>query len=109
MLFRSAEIARCWHGTGEILDPHTAVGLHAARRHLAEHATTPMVALATAHAAKFPDAIERAIGLRPPLPAYMADLIGRHERFTVVANDQAEIERFIRENVDQDRALKAAS
>lgn len=68
-----------------------------------------MVSLATAHAAKFPDAIEAAIGMRPPLPPYMADLLGKPERFSVVPNDQAQIECFIRKRVDQGRSLKTAS
>ena len=105
----SAEIARCWHGSSELVDPHTAVGIHAARKALEADPVTPMVVLGTAHAAKFPDAIERAIGVRPPLPAYMADLLGRQERFTVLPNEQAAIERFIRERVDRNRALKTAS
>jgi threonine synthase len=104
-----AEIARCWHQASELVDPHTAVGIHAARKSLAADPATPMVALATAHAAKFPDAIERAIGVRPPLPAYMADLLGKPERFTVLPNDQAAIERYIRDSVDQGRVLKTAS
>ncbi len=105
----SAEIARCWHRASELVDPHTAVGVHAARRRLSRDPTTPMIVLGTAHAAKFPDAIERAIGLRPPLPAHLADLLGRQERFSVVANDQAAIEGFIRERVDQNRAVRTAS
>ena len=105
----AAEIARCWHQAAELVDPHTAVGIHVARAALGRDPATPMVVLGTAHAAKFPDAIEKAIGLRPPLPAFMADLLGRPERFTVLANDQAAIERFIRERVDQGRALKTAS
>ena len=103
------EIARCWHQAGELVDPHTAVGVHVARDAAARRPAVPMVVLGTAHAAKFPHAIERAIGLRPPLPAYMADLLGRPERFTVLPNDQAAIERFIRDRVDQNRALKTAS
>ena len=47
--------------------------------------------------------------IRPPLPAHLAELLGRQERFTVVANDQAAIERFIRDKVDAGRALKSAS
>ena len=105
----SAEIARCWHRSAELVDPHTAIGVHVARRRLEADPATPMVVLGTAHAAKFPDAIERAVGIRPPLPAYMADLLGRRERFTVVPNDQTAIERFIRGRVDQNRALKTAS
>ena len=82
-----AEIARCWHGAAELLDPHTAVGVHAGRRSLAANPGTPMVALGTAHPAKFPDAIERAVGLRPPLPAFMAELLDRPERVTVLPNE----------------------
>ena len=51
-----------------------------------------MVALATAHPAKFPDAVERATGVRPSLPAHLADLIDRRERFTVLPNDQGAVE-----------------
>ncbi len=105
----AAEIARCWHQAGELVDPHTAVGLHVARQVQAKDPATPMVVLGTAHAAKFPDAIERAIGIRPPLPAHLAELLGRQERFTVVPNDQGAIERFIRDKVDAGRALKSAS
>ena len=107
-----AEIARCWHRCGELVDPHTAVGLHVARRVQArgtKNPATPMVVLGTAHAAKFPDAIERAIGVRPPLPAHLAELLGRQERFTAIPNDQGAIERFIRSRVDAGRALKTAS
>ena len=65
---------------GEMLDPHTAIGLHAARA--ADIApTVPVVTLATAHPAKFPDAVERATGLRPGLPARVGDLFAREERF----------------------------
>ena len=105
----AAEIARCWHQASELVDPHTAVGVHVAREAVRKDPATPMVVLGTAHAAKFPDAIERAIGMRPPLPAYMADLLGRPERFEVLANDQAAIERFIRARVDRGRAMKTAS
>ena len=105
----AAEIARCWHQSSELVDPHTAVGLHVARAAAARDPATPMVVLGTAHAAKFPDAIEHAIGMRPPLPPFMADMLGKTERVTVLPNDQGEIERFIRSRVDQGRALKAAS
>ena len=105
----TAEIARCWHQCGELVDPHTAVGVHVARASAATDPRTPMVVLGTAHAAKFPDAIERAIGVRPPLPAYMADLLGKPERFEILPNDQAVLEGFVRARVDQGRALKTAS
>ncbi|TNC10881.1 threonine synthase, partial [Methylobacterium terricola] len=72
-------------------------GVRAARRLLADDPATPVVALATAHAAKFPDAVEAATGVRPALPPHLSDLLGRRERFTVLPNDEAAVERAIRE------------
>ena len=80
--------------TGMTLDPHSAVGLAAARRHA--NPAQPMVTLATAHPAKFPDAVREAIGEETPLPARMADLYERPERMTVLPNDLTTIEDFIR-------------
>jgi threonine synthase len=91
------EIARVYNESGYVLDPHTAVAVSAARRALARDRATPMIVLGTAHPAKFPDAVARSIGLRPPLPAHLADLMKRPEHFTVVANDRYAIERFVRE------------
>jgi threonine synthase len=65
---------------GEVIDPHTAVGLAAARRQALPDAV-PVVTLATAHPAKFGDAVERATGVRPSLPARVGDLFAREERF----------------------------
>jgi threonine synthase len=87
-------IARVFRTTGEVICPHTAVGVKVAEEHLGR---APMVTLATAHPAKFPDAVERATGLRPPLPKRMADLYDRPERVTVIANDLAAIEKLIEE------------
>jgi threonine synthase len=101
-----AEIAATWTEAGYLLDPHSAVGVRAARALLAEEPNTPVVALATAHPAKFPDAVERATGLRPPLPPHLADLMERRERFTVLPNEQAAVEAFIRERA---RAVRAAA
>ena len=81
--------------TGYLLDPHTAVGLHVAREK-AERGT-PMVTLATAHPAKFPDAVEAACGIRPPLPARSGDLMARVERSTLVANELNALEDLIRQ------------
>ncbi len=68
---------------GEVLDPHSAIGLAAARR--AElPAEIPVVTLATAHPAKFAEAVERATGLRPPVPARVGDLHERQERYDVL-------------------------
>ncbi len=67
--------------TGQVIDPHTGVALAAARR---ADLDVPMVTLATAHPAKFRDAVERATGARPPLPARVGDLFERQERFTTL-------------------------
>ncbi len=91
------EIGATHREAGYLLDPHTAIGVRAARTALARDPATPRVVLATAHPAKFPDAVEKASGIRPELPAHLADLYARDERFSVVANDQGAVERFIRE------------
>lgn len=70
--------------TGMLIDPHTAVGVHAALTAKPEGVT---VALACAHPAKFPDAVERATGTRPELPPALSDLLTRPERFEVLEND----------------------
>ena len=76
-----AEAMRWAHAeAGQTIDPHTAIGLAAARR-AALPADVPVVTLATAHAAKFRDAVERATGTRPALPARVGDLFDREERF----------------------------
>ncbi len=90
----SATIRTMHERTGEILCPHTAVGVKVAEDHLG---STPMITLATAHPAKFPDAVEAATGIRPPLPNRMADLYLRPERVTEVANDLASLETLIKE------------
>ena len=90
------EMRRTHRETGHILDPHTAVGVSAARRAMAADAATPMIVLGTAHPAKFPDAVEKATGIRPPLPPHMEDLMSRPERFTVLPNDLGTVETFIR-------------
>ena len=79
--------------TGHVLCPHTAIGVGAA-----EAVSGPVVALATAHAAKFPDAVEAACGQRPALPARMADLYERDERFTVLPNDLDALKGHIRKS-----------
>ncbi len=93
-----AEIARTYAETGLVIDPHSAIGVHAGRRLLETNPRTPVVALATAHAAKFPDAVAEAVGgARPALPQHLADLFDRKETFSRVANDQAAVETFIRQ------------
>lgn len=81
---------------GELLDPHTAIGLHAARR-AGIAADIPVVTLATAHPAKFPDAVERATGLRPPLPARVGDLFAREESYVELPGTYEAVRRHILE------------
>ncbi|MCK6451681.1 MAG: threonine synthase [Alphaproteobacteria bacterium] len=89
-----AVIAEECRATGEIVDPHSAIGLAAARR-VERPRDLPVVALATAHPAKFPDAVEAAIGRRPALPARLQDLMAREERCMHLPNDLAIVREFI--------------
>ena len=77
-------------------DPHTAVGTAAARALPPADPAVPVIVAATAHPAKFPDAVERATSIRPPLPARLADLYEREERFGVMPNDLSAIEAAVR-------------
>ena len=79
--------------TGMLIDPHTAVGVKVARENL--RPGVPMVTMATAHPAKFPDAVERATGERPALPEHLADLLERPERTVRLANDLAAVQAFV--------------
>ncbi len=81
--------------TGELLDPHTAVGVRVAGR--SASAATPMITLATAHPAKFPAAVENACGVCPDLPSRLADLMQREERLVVLDNDLAAVQAHIRQ------------
>ncbi len=88
-------IAALRRDAGITVDPHTAVGLCAAE----DGTGTPVVCLATAHPAKFPDAVERATGERPALPPRLAGLMERPERLARLPNDAARLKRFLRERV----------
>ncbi len=78
---------------GMLIDPHSAVGVAAGKAR--RDPKVPMVALATAHPAKFPDAVEKATGLRPELPSHLSDLMERKERFTEHPNDAKAVKDFI--------------
>jgi threonine synthase len=69
-----------------------------------EDPASPVVVAATAHPAKFPDAVERATGLRPPLPARLADLYDREERFSVLADDLGAVEEAVRAHARRNTA-----
>ena len=88
-------IAREHAATGELIDPHSAIGVGAAE---ALPRDLPTVVLATAHPAKFPDAVEQATGIRPVLPPRLADLASRPERVTTLPNDLRQVQNFVRAN-----------
>jgi threonine synthase len=90
-----ASIAATWGETGELLDPHSAVAVAAAKAARRDR-TSPMVALACAHPAKFPEAVLSATGRRPALPSRLAELWSRPERLTVLPNDLRAVENHIR-------------
>ncbi len=81
--------------TGMLVDPHTAIGIVAGRAARREEGI-PLVALATAHPAKFPEAVERATGIRPALPAHLADLYERPESCHALPNDIDAVREHIR-------------
>ncbi len=83
-----------WDGAGELIDPHTAIGLHAARATGIDPAI-PVVTLATAHPAKFPEAVERATGHRPSLPARIGDLFEREERCAALPGEYDAVADYI--------------
>ncbi|HTV46482.1 MAG TPA: threonine synthase [Stellaceae bacterium] len=95
-------IADTYARTGMLIDPHTAIAVAAARAELAVSAggadagEIPMVALATAHPAKFPDAVERATGVRPEPPPALAALFDKPERSVVLPADLAKVKEFVR-------------
>ncbi|SLN32095.1 Threonine synthase [Aquimixticola soesokkakensis] len=91
-----ATIRDVYAGSGEVLCPHSAVGVKVATENLGQ---TPMVTLATAHPAKFPDAVFAATGIRPALPERMGDLFERDERFTRVPNDLAALKALVKERI----------
>jgi threonine synthase len=84
--------------TGEVLDPHTAVGVRAALN-CRRYPELPMITLATAHPAKFPDAVQQACGVEPQLPYHMQDLFDKPERQTILPASEDAVKRYIQEKV----------
>jgi threonine synthase len=91
------EMGRVYRLSGMVIDPHSAVGVHAARKALAASPATPVVALGTAHPAKFPDAVEAATGVRPPLPEALSDLMERKEAIVVLPNTSRAVADYLRQ------------
>lgn len=89
------EMRRLKRDSAYVADPHTAVGTAAARAHPGAR-EVPIIIAATAHPAKFPDAVRQALGEAPALPPHLADLYDRPERFSVLPNELPGIEAFVR-------------
>ncbi|MBL4689999.1 MAG: threonine synthase [Rhodospirillales bacterium] len=89
-------IRKVYEDTGELIDPHTAIGIAAARVQRRDR-SVPMITLATAHPAKFPDAIKDATGIHPALPDRLAGLLGGEERCDVLANDFDTVSAYVSE------------
>jgi threonine synthase len=90
-----ATMAETYRRAGLLIDPHTAVALAAARR-VKRDRTAPMVVVATAHPAKFPDAVKAACGVRPEMPPRLANLMALPERGASLPNDLAAVQRYVR-------------
>jgi threonine synthase len=90
-----AEIARL-HAQGYLADPHTAIGTAAAMAVPPTDRGIPIIVAATAHPAKFPDAVRQATGIEAPLPPRLADLYERPERFSTLPNELGAVEAFVR-------------
>ena len=89
-----ATMADVYRQSGLLIDPHTAVGLSAARQQ--GPSEVPVVTLATAHPAKFPEAVQRATGVHPELPEHLADLLERPEQSTSMGKDLVTVQNFVR-------------
>jgi threonine synthase len=103
-----AWIRRIHDETGRVLDPHSAIGV-AAGRHKRRDAGTPLVALATAHPAKFPAAVRRAIGRDPDLPPALAALRQRPEHCATLPNDAAALFDYLHRHAGQPRPARDAA
>ena len=93
-----ALIGERFRDDGILIDPHSAVGVGVAER-LRRGTDVPTICLGTAHPAKFPDAVERATGQRPPLPDHLADLFERPERFATMADDVETLKAYVRSHL----------
>jgi threonine synthase len=90
----ASTIRWAYEATGELIDPHTACGLFAART-AGIDASVPVVTLATAHPAKFPEAVERATGQRPTLPTRVGDLFEREEKYETLPGTFEAVTEFV--------------
>jgi threonine synthase len=94
-------IQKTYQKKNYILDPHTAVGIGVAEEYRKKNPGSVIVSLATAHPAKFPEAVKKAIGFEPELPPALADLYQRPEKYDVLPADLVRIQKFIRDRIRQ--------
>ncbi|NBV05956.1 MAG: threonine synthase [Proteobacteria bacterium] len=87
--------------TGEVLDPHTAIGVAASNEFVKNKSYQGelVVTLATAHPAKFPDAVISAVNKSPELPSFLKDLFSREEKMSVIVNSVETVKKFISERI----------
>lgn len=93
-----ATMKECYRATGILIDPHTAVAMNGAAGVMAEDPAVPMVIMACAHPAKFPQAVKEATGILPPPEPRLAGLMKKEERFTVLPHDLLAVRQFVRNN-----------
>ena len=91
-------IAHIYQETGQLIDPHTAVGIAAAQENENRN-NIPTICLATAHPSKFPEPVQKATGVKPELPSHLADLDQRKEKFSILPNSLEAVKEFILETV----------
>ncbi len=97
----AAMMKQVYETTGMVIDPQSGVGLVAAQKLRAEgRLAGTVVTLATAHPAKFPDAVQAACGIHPELPAQLADLFEREEQVTTLPDDRGQVQAFIRKHAN---------
>ena len=91
-----ALMKQCYQATGIVIDPHTAVGFSAAQQEMNLDPATPMVMMACAHPAKFPDAVRQATGIDPGMPPGLAKVQKKPEHFVVLPRDLGKVQHYIR-------------
>jgi len=97
---RTLEVIKTVHAeTGYTLDPHTAVGYSGALIVAANEPDSAVVSLACAHPAKFPDAVKRATGIHPELPAHLSDLFDKPEILIEQPNDLGVLQEFVKDKI----------
>lgn len=94
-------IAELYKETGEVIDPHSVIGIGAARQYLQDknYDGEPVITLATAHGAKFSEAIEKANVPVPPLPKFLSTLMSKKEKMVIIENSLEDVKDFIAERV----------